>query len=244
MLIFGTYVIHRTLGEGHFMCPQCMGVTAYRVRRGRWFFHILFIPLIPMKRTPAHVECLTCRSKFALGVLGPDAAQYRDDVAPPPLEQMMQPPTGGPQGAHHPQLPAPPLAPSPSAPPRNDALALVRGLTTQVLRRAEPVTDAGVAAAVDLVRSRGIDDVRPEYVRHDLGNLDVGYLAGLVRSGVASGAITPTAARDLVAEATRLARRNGALTAAQWDWIVSFGLDAGVGPSASAEIRDEILARG
>ncbi|PWD49565.1 hypothetical protein C8046_01385 [Serinibacter arcticus] len=84
MIIFGTYVIHRTLGEGHFMCPQCMGVTAYRVRRGRWFFHILFIPLIPMRKTPPHVECRTCRSKFALGVLGPDAEQYRDGAAPPP----------------------------------------------------------------------------------------------------------------------------------------------------------------
>lgn len=244
MLIFGTYVIHRTLGEGHVMCPQCMGVTAYRVRRGRWFFHILFIPLIPMRRTPAHVECLTCRSKFALGVLGADAARYRDDAQPPPLEQVLQP-TGAQQVPQQPhRLPAPPLAPSPPTAQRNDALALARGLTTQVLRRAEPATDEGVAAAVDLIRSRGVDDVRPEYVRHDLGNLDVAYLPDLVRSGVAAGTITPSAARDLVAEATRLARRNGSLTAAQWDWIVAFGLDAGVGPTASAEIRDAVLARG
>jgi hypothetical protein len=243
MLIFGTYVIHRTLGEGHMMCPQCMGVTAYRVRRGRWFFHVLFIPLIPMRRTPAHVECLTCRSRFALGVLGPDAAQYRDGSTPPPLEQMMQPPSApGAPGA--PVVPPPPVSLAAPAPQRNDALALARGLTTQVLRRAAPVTDAGVAAAVDLIRSRGVDDVRSEYVRHDLANLDAGYLRDLVRSGVGSGAISASAARDLVADAVRLAHRNGALTAAQWDWIVAFGLDAGVGPTASAETRDSVLARG
>lgn len=238
MIIFGTYVIHRTLGEGHFMCPQCMGVTAYRVRRGRWFFHILFIPLIPMKKTPPHVECLTCRSKFALGVLGPDAQQYRDDVTPPPLEQMMQAPAAGAP------VPVPaPVAAQPVA-AQGSPLALVRALVTEVLRRAEVVTDAGVEAAVALIRGRGVQDVRPEYVRHDLANLDVGYLRDLVRSGVASVSIAPAAARELVSEATGLAHRNGGLTPAQWDWIVTFGLDAGIGPTATSEIRDAVLARG
>lgn len=244
MIIFGTYVIHRTLGEGHFMCPQCMGVTAYRVRRGRWFFHILFIPLIPMKKTPPHVECLTCRSKFALGVLGPDAEQYRDGAAPPPLEQMMQASAAAPVAASDaPSAPLPPGAAA-SGGTASEPLALIRGLTTEVLRRSAQVSDAGVEGAVALIRSRGTQDVRPEYVRHDLANLDTGYVRPLVRDGVASGRISSSAARELVAEATRLARRNGDLTALHWDWIVTFGLDAGVGPTASTEIRDAVRAEG
>ncbi|PWD49566.1 hypothetical protein C8046_01390 [Serinibacter arcticus] len=86
--------------------------------------------------------------------------------------------------------------------------------------------------------------MRPEYVRHDVANLDTTYLSGLVRSGVASGVLAGAPARGLVAEATTLAHRNGGLTAAQWDWIVALGLDAGVGPTASGEIRDGVLARG
>lgn len=315
MIIFGSYVIHTTLGEGHFRCPQCLGTTGYRLRRGRWFLHILFIPIVPMKRAQPFVECTTCRSRFVLGVLGPsELERYRAALGdqfpgglsgsaagpatgpttgphtgshtgshtepqtgspahpmsqpiPPPQEHLSlgatplppipdpsatpaMPATPATSGAHVPPPPstypgvgAQPLA-DPYAPLGGESLALVRGIGAEVLRRAEHVTEAGAEAVRRLTRQVGVGDFTVENVRHDVDHLDTRYLAELIAGRRAANRLLEATARGLVEDAVRIACENGhgRIGDRQWDWIVTLGLDAGVGPTRSGQIRDGVLA--
>jgi hypothetical protein len=76
MLIFGLRVFFRTVGDGMFHCQRCGGDRHYRHRAGRRWFHILFIPLIPLDRMGEHIQCTGCRCRYRLGVLAiPTAAQ-------------------------------------------------------------------------------------------------------------------------------------------------------------------------
>lgn len=239
MIIFGTYVIHRTLGSGQFHCPQCMGVSSYRLRRGRWFFHLLFIPLIPMKRTQPFVECDRCHAKFALGVLQPAELERQREALGDQF-----PAFGGGQMTAASLAAVPTLAPAPAPAPipyahiGGEALAYVRGLAAGVLARAETQTDAGLAAGVGLTRRIGVHDFSADHLRIDVAQLDTSYLPDLIRARVAAGWFQQPQARGLVMDALAVARANGDLTAAQWDWIVARALDAGLGPTATTEIRD------
>jgi hypothetical protein len=71
MLIFiwGLRVIYRTLGKGVFFCRRCGGDREYRHRTGRRFITVFFIPLIPLTKTGAHVQCLTCKTRYVTEVL-------------------------------------------------------------------------------------------------------------------------------------------------------------------------------
>ncbi len=76
LLIFGITVIFRTIGQGIFHCPRCGGDRQYRLRSGRRFFTLFFLPVIPLTRVGEHVQCTTCRTRFATDVLRlPTAAQ-------------------------------------------------------------------------------------------------------------------------------------------------------------------------
>lgn len=76
MLIFGLRVWFRATGTGVFHCQRCGGDRKYRRRAGRRWFHILFIPLIPLDRTGEHVQCTVCGGRYRTGVLQvPTAAQ-------------------------------------------------------------------------------------------------------------------------------------------------------------------------
>lgn len=120
MIIFGTYVLHQVLATLGFVCPHCQGPVEGQVRRGRRWFHIFWIPLIPLGAQPEHVRCTRCRSMWALAVLGPAGDQYRrvppvaplgyadDGALPAP-----PPPPPGPAAAY---LPPPPPPPAEGAP--------------------------------------------------------------------------------------------------------------------------------
>jgi hypothetical protein len=69
LIIWGLRVIYRTLGQGVFFCRRCGGDREYRHRAGRRFITIFFIPLIPLTRTGAHVQCLTCKTRYVTEVL-------------------------------------------------------------------------------------------------------------------------------------------------------------------------------
>lgn len=69
MLIWGLCVIYRTLGRGVFFCRRCGGDREYRHRAGRRYITIFFIPLIPLGKTGAHVQCLTCKIRYVTEVL-------------------------------------------------------------------------------------------------------------------------------------------------------------------------------
>ncbi len=69
LIIWGLRVIYRTLGTGVFFCRRCGGDREYRHRAGRRFITIFFIPLIPLTRTGAHVQCLSCKTRYVTEVL-------------------------------------------------------------------------------------------------------------------------------------------------------------------------------
>jgi tellurite resistance protein len=64
MIIFGTKSLTTTKGKGVFYCPQCRGEKGYRHRRVRRFFHLYWIPLIPLDLLGEFVECDDCRGTF------------------------------------------------------------------------------------------------------------------------------------------------------------------------------------
>lgn len=117
MIIFGTYVLHSVLATLGFVCPQCQGPVEGQVRRGRRWFHIFWIPLIPLGVQPEHVRCTRCRSMWALAVLGPAGDQYRRVPPLPPLPAEAVPP-GHPGYQQAPGAPAGYLPPPP--PPVDD----------------------------------------------------------------------------------------------------------------------------
>jgi tellurite resistance protein len=69
LIIWGLRVIYRTLGQGVFFCRLCGGDREYRRRSGRRYVTVFFIPLIPLARTGAHVQCLTCKTRYVTEVL-------------------------------------------------------------------------------------------------------------------------------------------------------------------------------
>jgi hypothetical protein len=69
VIIWGLRVIYRTLGRGVFFCRRCGGDREYRHRAGRRYITLFFIPVIPLMRTGAHVQCLTCKTRYVTEVL-------------------------------------------------------------------------------------------------------------------------------------------------------------------------------
>jgi hypothetical protein len=63
-LVFGLSVFFRTVGEGVFHCQNCGGDRGYRRRTGRRWFTLFFLPVIPLGRIGAIVECRTCRTRY------------------------------------------------------------------------------------------------------------------------------------------------------------------------------------
>jgi len=69
LIIWGLRVVYRTLGRGVFFCRRCGGDREYRHRAGRRYITVFFIPLVPLMKTGAHVQCLTCRTRYVTEVL-------------------------------------------------------------------------------------------------------------------------------------------------------------------------------
>jgi hypothetical protein len=69
LIIWGLRVIYRTLGRGVFFCRRCGGDREYRHRAGRRYITVFFIPLVPLMKTGAHVQCLTCKTRYVTEVL-------------------------------------------------------------------------------------------------------------------------------------------------------------------------------
>jgi len=81
LIIWGLRIVYRTIGQGVFFCRRCGGDRDYRLRSGRRFITIFFIPLIPLTKTGAHVQCLSCKTRYVTEVLDqPTAAQMQDQL--------------------------------------------------------------------------------------------------------------------------------------------------------------------
>lgn len=78
LLIWGLRVFFHTVSEGVFHCRNCGGDRRYRLRSGRRFFTLFFIPVIPLNKVGEHVQCQTCKTRYVVDVLKlPTAAQMQ-----------------------------------------------------------------------------------------------------------------------------------------------------------------------
>lgn len=78
LLICGLRIVYRTIAQGMFFCRTCGGDRNYRLRAGRRFCTLFFIPVIPLTKTGQHVQCRTCKTRYVTDVLKlPTAAQMQ-----------------------------------------------------------------------------------------------------------------------------------------------------------------------
>jgi hypothetical protein len=70
MIIFGLSVFWFGAAEtGVFHCPRCGGDRHYKLKVGRRWFTLFFLPVIPLNEVARAVECQTCKGKFETAVL-------------------------------------------------------------------------------------------------------------------------------------------------------------------------------
>src|SRR5512134_1156134 len=64
MIIFGTRVRHKKIGEGEFFCPKCQSTRLYHHKQAVRVFTLYFIPIFPIQHLGQFVECQTCGTAF------------------------------------------------------------------------------------------------------------------------------------------------------------------------------------
>lgn len=69
MIIFGMKRRFRTVGGGEFFCPHCQRQRTYEHKRGKNYFSLYFIPIIPMGDSGEFIECQSCGMSYNLDVL-------------------------------------------------------------------------------------------------------------------------------------------------------------------------------
>src|SRR5919199_3384690 len=69
LLVFGVRYLYSLVATGTFHCPVCGVDRGYRVRNPRAWFHVFWIPVVPLRPGEPFVECDVCRSRFTPGVL-------------------------------------------------------------------------------------------------------------------------------------------------------------------------------
>nr|WP_321359637.1 TerB family tellurite resistance protein [uncultured Hyphomonas sp.] len=80
MIIFGTKATRKLLDQGTFECPQCRQSSDFEKRRARSWFHLYFIPVIPLKTFPPYVECKACKGTFVEDVLNASTGATSDAI--------------------------------------------------------------------------------------------------------------------------------------------------------------------
>jgi zinc-ribbon family len=77
LLVFGVRYLYSLVATGTFHCPVCGLDRGYRLRAPRAWFHLFWIPLVPLRRGEPVVECDVCRSRFRQEALQvPTAEQF------------------------------------------------------------------------------------------------------------------------------------------------------------------------
>jgi predicted RNA-binding Zn-ribbon protein involved in translation (DUF1610 family) len=67
--IFGSRFYYWTTGQGSFQCPKCQTTRTYKLRKGRRFVHLFYVPLIPISASREHVRCTSCKTRYVPDVL-------------------------------------------------------------------------------------------------------------------------------------------------------------------------------
>ena len=76
MIIYGSRTIYSTSGHGGFHCPRCQMQRQFAHKAGRTWFTLYFIPLIPLWRAGAYIQCTSCGGEF-----GEEAQHNQPDSA-------------------------------------------------------------------------------------------------------------------------------------------------------------------
>jgi hypothetical protein len=69
VIIFGTKVRHKVIGEGKFFCPKCQAQRTYLHKRASRYLTLYFLPVVPAGKLGEFVECQTCGVAFEMSVL-------------------------------------------------------------------------------------------------------------------------------------------------------------------------------
>lgn len=69
ILFFGTRLRRRVLGTGAFRCPFCVEPRRYEAVESRTWFHLFWIPLVPLGSPQESVRCTVCDHQWAPAVL-------------------------------------------------------------------------------------------------------------------------------------------------------------------------------
>ena len=78
MIIFGMTSLKHVKDKGQFYCPQCATHKDFKLREPRRWFHLYFIPTIPLDTLGRYVECLQCKGTFVETVLEHDPVADRE----------------------------------------------------------------------------------------------------------------------------------------------------------------------
>lgn len=82
ILFFGWRIVFRSIGRGVFHCPHEAADRDYRLRSARRWFHLFWVPVVPLKHFGELVECEACENRFDLDVLKiPTASSIADSIA-------------------------------------------------------------------------------------------------------------------------------------------------------------------
>jgi zinc-ribbon family len=168
LLIWGLRVFYHTLGEGTFHCRRCGGDRQYRLRAGRRFFTLFFIPVIPLNKTAEYVQCLTCKTRYVTDVLSlPTSAQMQAALPAGMRAAVAAMLVAGDRG---------------SAAARQRAVAVIQGAGAQEYTDAD--LDADAAQPAEAIRS-----ALGEVARQLTPDAKEWFLAETVRVGVADGSL-------------------------------------------------------
>jgi hypothetical protein len=67
--LIGARLYLRTTGHGTVHCHRCGGDRPYARCKGRRWFQVLLIPVIPLDRIGEHLQCRICRTRYRTEVL-------------------------------------------------------------------------------------------------------------------------------------------------------------------------------
>lgn len=75
ILFFGTRTRMRVLGTGSFPCPNCLASRAYQRQSARTWFHLFWIPIVPLGQAQEAVLCTVCGGQWHPALV--DSSQLR-----------------------------------------------------------------------------------------------------------------------------------------------------------------------
>jgi Tellurite resistance protein TerB len=182
-LVFLGFRFHfRITGRGTLHCYKCGGDREYRKCVGRRWFHVFFVPVMPLNRVAEHVQCTICDTRYRIEVL-----------ALPTTEQML---TALPSGTR--------AAVTAMVRAGDSAGSAARASAVDTVRRAGLDSYDDAALAADLIGFTGGDlaAVLGALARQLTMPAHEWFLADVVRVGLADGQLSPEerrAAREIAA---------------------------------------------